>query len=125
MLQILFGLLAGICTSLGFGGGSILILLLTNFMNLDLNVAKATNLLCFIPSALISIIINSKHNLINYKSSFIIILFGLLGVISGFLISKKIPFDILKKIFGSFLLFVSFYEIYSYYKLYIKGKTKT
>lgn len=125
MLQILFGVLAGFCTSLGFGGGSVLILLLTNFMNLDINVAKATNLLCFIPSALISIIINLKHNLINYKSTFLIILFGLFGSIVGFLISKKIPVDTLKKFFGSFLLFISFYEIYSYYKLYIKGKNKT
>ena len=58
-MEILMGVIAGICTGLGLGGSSVLILLLTLFMNFEQHVAQATNLICFIPSAIVSIIVNT------------------------------------------------------------------
>ena len=93
-------------------------------MGLEQHIAQATNLLCFIPSALVSIIVNSKRGFINYKNAFIIIIFGVLGSVIGSVVSEKMPVTMLRKFFGVFLIFISLYEIYSYYKLYIKSKKK-
>lgn len=93
-------------------------------MNLEQHIAQATNLLCFIPSALVSVIINSRHKLINFKNAFFIIIFGVLGSICGSIVSQKMPVGTLRKFFGAFLIFISFYEMYSYYKLYIKSKRR-
>ena len=59
-MEVVFGIIAGIITSLGMGGGAILILLLTLFMNIDQHISQATNLIFFIPTAITSIIINVK-----------------------------------------------------------------
>lgn len=93
-------------------------------MNLEQHIAQATNLLCFIPSALVSIILNSKNKFIHYKNALFIIVFGIIGSIFGSIISKQMPVNILRKFFGIFLILISIYEIYSFYKLYIKSKKK-
>lgn len=93
-------------------------------MNLEQHVAQATNLLCFIPSAIVSIILNVKRKNINFKNAFFLIIFGLIGCIIGAIISKKMNVATLRKFFGFFLLFISVYEIHSYYILYIKNKKK-
>ena len=120
MLEIIIGILAGIFTGLGLGGGSVLILFLTLFLNL----AQATNLLFFIPSALVCIILNTKRKLINFKNAMFFIVFGVIGAVCGAVVSRNMPVTKLRKLFGVFLLFISAYEIYSYFKLYIKGKKR-
>ena len=61
MLPIIFGIIAGIVTGLGMGGGTILILLLSLFMGVEQHVAQATNLVFFIPTSIAAIIINIKQ----------------------------------------------------------------
>ena len=124
MLEIIIGILAGIFTGLGMGGGSVLILFLTLFLNLEQHIAQATNLLFFIPSALVCIILNTKRKLINFKNAMFFIVFGVIGAVCGAVVSRNMPVTKLRKLFGVFLLFISAYEIYSYFKLYIKGKKR-
>jgi len=120
MLEIIIGIFAGIFTGLGMGGGSVLILFLTLFLNLEQHIAQATNLLFFIPSALVCIILNTKRKLINFKNAIFFVVFGVIGAV----VSRNMPVTKLRKLFGVFLLFISAYEIYSYFKLYIKGKKR-
>ena len=120
----IIGILAGIFTGLGLGGGSVLILFLTLFLNLEQHIAQATNLLFFIPSALVCIILNTKRKLINFKNAMFFIVFGVIGAVCGAVVSRDMPVTKLRKLFGVFLLFISAYEIYSYFKLYIKGKKR-
>lgn len=108
----------------GFGGGSVLILLLTFILNFEQHVAQATNLLFFIPSALVSIFINSKRKNINFKNAIPLTIFGIIGAVFGSIISKKMEVSTLRKFFGLFLLFICVYEIHSYYILYIKNKIR-
>ena len=106
------------------GGGSVLILFLTLFLNLEQHIAQATNLLFFIPSALVCIILNTKRKLINFKNAIFFVVFGVIGAVCGAVVSRNMPVTKLRKLFGVFLLFISAYEIYSYFKLYIKGKKR-
>ena len=61
LLAIIFGIISGIVTGLGMGGGTILILLLSLFMEMEQHIAQATNLIFFIPTSLAAIVINLKQ----------------------------------------------------------------
>ena len=122
MLEFFIGVIAGTCTGLGLGGGSVLILLLSLFLNFEQHVAQATNLIFFIPAALISIILNIKNKNINLKNAIPIVIFGIIGSIIGSKISYNLNVSTLRKCFGLFLFFIAIYEIFSFYKLYIKDK---
>ncbi len=94
-------------------------------MNFEQHVAQATNLLFFVPAAIVSIILNSKRKNINYKNAIIITIFGIIGASIGSIISKQMHVTILRKLFGVFLLVICMFEIRSYCIMYIKGKNKT
>lgn len=121
MKEILFGIISGIVTGMGIGGGTILILLLTIFMRIDQHTAQATNLIFFIPTAIVTIIISMKNKLIKYKTANIIIIFGIIGSLIGSYISGNIDNKILKKFFGIGLMAIAIYEIYNYRKQYKKS----
>ncbi len=125
MLPIIFGIIAGIVTGLGMGGGTILILLLSLFMNLDQHIAQATNLVFFIPTSLAAIAINIKQKNVDFKLAVNISIFGILGSIIGVLISEKIPSAHLKKYFAVFILIIAIHEIYKLYKEYRIARKKT
>ena len=61
MELILIGVLSGVVTGLGMGGGSILILILTTFMSVNQHIAQAANLIFFIPTAVTAIIVHFKN----------------------------------------------------------------
>ena len=110
------------------GGGTILILLLSIFMNLDQHVAQATNLIFFIPTAITSVIIGIKNKNINVKEALVIVVSGIIGAIISANISSNLNVNLLRKMFGAFLLIIAIYEIYSWFNMYIKNKkghTKT
>ena len=122
MLEIVIGILSGIISAMGMGGGTILILLLVYTMQIEQHVAQASNLIFFIPTAIIAIIINREQNLLDLKTGLIVGGTGIVGAVIGSIISKNINDNILKKIFGIFLAIIVIYEIFSYIKLYIKKK---
>ncbi len=122
MLEIVIGILSGIISAIGMGGGTILILLLVYTMQIEQHVAQASNLIFFIPTAIIAIIINRKQNLLDLKTGLIVGGTGIVGAVIGSIISKNINDNILRKIFGIFLAIIVIYEIFSYIKLYIKKK---
>ena len=123
MLEIIFGIIAGIVTGLGMGGGTILILLLSVFMGLEQHIAQATNLVFFIPTSITAIISVIKNKLINWSIGIPITIFGVIGAIIGAQISMNMEVKILRKAFGIFLALIAIYESYSLIKKYIFNKT--
>ena len=83
MIEIIFGFLAGIIAALGMGGGSILILLLSIFTEYSQKMIQGVNLIFFIPTAIIAIIINIKKKNIDIELSKIIAVLGIIGSIIG------------------------------------------
>ena len=124
MIEVFIGILSGIVSSLGMGGGTILILLLILFLGLDQKAAQGFNLIFFIPTSFLSIIIYLKEKLINIKLASIISCFGVIGAILGFIIANKIQTQNLKKYFAYFLIIIVIYEIYSFFKEYINKEKK-
>ena len=122
MVEILIGFISGIVSGTGMGGGTILIFLLTFFRGVEQHMAQASNLIFFVPTSLVAIIVNIKNKNIDLKLAIIISIFGILGAIIGANISLHINVDILKKCFGIFLAIVAINEIYSIVKKYKKMK---
>lgn len=104
------------------GGGTILILLLSIIMNIDQHIAQAINLVFYIPTAITSIIIGIKNKNIEWKEAVTIVISGIVGAIISANISSRMNVGLLKKLFGLFLIIIAIYEIYSWYKMYIKIK---
>ncbi|MEI3396166.1 MAG: sulfite exporter TauE/SafE family protein [Clostridia bacterium] len=121
MIEILIGMISGIISGTGMGGDNLNISS-TFMMGIEQHVAQATNLIFFIPTSIVAIIINIKNKNIDLKLAIIISIFGILGAIIGSNISVYTDVKILKKCFGVFLIIVAINEIYSIIRLYKKDK---
>ena len=122
MTEVLIGIISGIVSGTGMGGGTILIFLLSFMLGIEQHTAQATNLIFFIPTSIVAIIVNFKNKNIDIKQAIIISIFGVLGAIIGANIAIYMNVKMLKKGFGIFLIFVTLNEIYSIIKLYKKDK---
>lgn len=124
MPEALIGLVSGIVSGTGMGGGTILIFLLSVAMGVEQHVAQATNLIFFIPTSIVAILVNLKNKNIDIPLAITISIFGIIGAIIGANFSIHINVTILKKIFGIFLAIIAVNEIYSIIKLYKKENNK-
>ena len=107
----LVGALGGLLGGMGMGGGTILIPLLTIIFGIGQHQAQALNLLGFIPMAVIALVIHFKNRLVDYKNVWIIIVTGLIFCATGSFIAKQISGDVLKRIFGGFLILLSIFQL--------------
>lgn len=123
MLIFLVGIISGIVTGLGMGGGSILIMFLSSFFGFDQHIAQSANLVFFIPTSIIVIMINLKRKNIVLQDICLVIFFGILGTLIGSKISIITDSDNLKRYFAIFIFAILIYEIYVLIKEY-KNKVK-
>ena len=112
-ILILSGFLSGIFGSLGVGGGGVLIVFLTLFLDFSRQTAAFINLLFFIPIALFSTIIYAKQKQIDFKKVLFLVPTGLVGSAFGVYLSNAIQTDVLSKIFGLILIFISLKTIFA------------
>lgn len=104
------------------GGGTILILLLNLFGDIQQHMVQGINLVFFIPTSIVAIYMNIKHKTIDYKIAITMIIFGIIGAVCGSLLSFKIENQNLKKYFGLFLILIAIFQTYEYVKKMRKGK---
>lgn len=122
LIEVLIGLISGVITGTGMGGGTILIALLTLVNSMEQHVAQATNLVFFIPTSIVAIFMNIKDKNVDLKLASIISGVGIIGAIIGANISMNVDVTILKKCFGYFLAIIAINEIYSMIKQYKNDK---
>jgi len=111
MVLFLIGLASGIISGMGIGGGAILIPALVFFVNPDQHIAQSVNLLFFIPTAVIALIVHIKNKRVNFKLTIPIVIFGLVGAFLGSKLAVSLSGALLKRYFGMFLLILGFYEM--------------
>lgn len=89
---------------MGMGGGTILIPALTIIFGVEQHIAQATNLIAFLPMALLTLGVHKKNGLLKTQGlSFIVIPALLTSVAAGF-VAAYLPADVLRKLFGTFLV---------------------
>ena len=122
-MEILAGIAGGIVSGLGMGGGTVLIIFLSLFWGVEQHIAQASNIVFFVPAAIVSILLNLKSKLIKWKIAVPITIFGVLGAIIGAKIALILDTQSLKKFFGVFLGIIAIYEIMLLFREY-KNKKK-
>ncbi len=109
---VLAGLLSGVISGMGIGGGTILIPALTIFLHIGQHQAQGVNLLYFIPTAAISLWVHIKNKHVNIKLAWQIALYGVLGAVGGAFLAGVLKAELLRRFFGFFLLAMGLYEFF-------------
>ncbi len=111
MVQIITGFASGIISGMGIGGGAILIPALVFFQGVSQQVAQGINLVYFLPTAVVSLVVHIRNKNVELKTAGIIGGSGVLGAAVGAWLAVQLGGDLLRRLFGVFLLGIGIYEI--------------
>lgn len=112
-VNVLVGLLTGVISGFGIGGGSLLILYLTGVTGMDQYTAGGVNLLYFLccaPPALVSHIRNKR---VEIKTALWCAGAGVITTVAASWISSAVSTDLLRRLFGVVLLYVGARELFA------------
>ena len=110
---VVVGFFAGIISGMGIGGGTILIPALIFMLDLNQHQVQGINLLYFIPTAIIALVIHNKNKNVLWTKTKPIAIYGLLGAIGGAFLAISLDPTLLKKLFGGFLFLMGLREIFT------------
>jgi len=109
---LLAGLFSGIIGAMGLGGGAVLIIYLTLFTETEQLTAQGINLLFFIPTAVVAVIIYAVKKQIEWKITLKIAAWGLIGTAAGLLLTSFLGGELTAKIFGGMLIALGIKELF-------------
>ncbi|MBO7508122.1 MAG: sulfite exporter TauE/SafE family protein [Clostridia bacterium] len=98
---------------MGMGGGTILIPLLTIFLNIVQKEAQAINLIVFLPMSIFALIIHSKKQNVMFKAGVPMIITGVIFSVFSSIFVGKTNSQILRIGFGVFLIVMGLFQIAS------------
>ena len=97
--------------AIGVGGGSLLMLWLTLVLGYTHPEARLTNLLFFLPCALISSLFRRKQGMLDVKKILPAVLAGCIAATAGSYCASVLDLSLLKKLFGGLLLITGIREL--------------
>ncbi len=106
------GLVTGVISGFGIGGGTILMVYLTAFAGVAQRTAQGINLLYFLPTAAAALILHSKNHYIEWKAVVPAVLCGCLTAGLFSLVAMQMDLGLLKKLFGGFLILTGLSELF-------------
>ncbi len=106
-------LIAGIFSSMGMGGGGIMIIYFSIFTNISQILAQGINVLFFIPIAVISVVIYHIKGMIEWRIALPFALCGILSSYLGAYLATVTDDKILSKLFGVLLLIMGLKQLFS------------
>ena len=104
MINFLCGVLSGVFTGLGVGGGLFLIILLgwvSTFSQLEI---QTINLIYYIPTAIFSVWVYSKEKSIDFRVGVKFIVVAVITAIIGAKLAHSLDTDMLRKLFAIYLI---------------------
>lgn len=112
MMNAVVGVVTGVIASMGLGGGFVLLIWLTLFMDMPQRAAQGINLLFFLPIAVISVIMHLRAGLIDKKLVMSLVPGGIIGAVLGTLGSQLVGNELLRKLYALFLLAFGLRELF-------------
>ena len=112
MAAFVFGLLTGILSGFGIGGGTLLLIYMTTFAGLDQHTAQGINLLYFIPTAITALPSHIKNGYLEKSILLSTILIGLAGTALSAWIATELEVALLRRLFGGYLIMVGLRELF-------------
>lgn len=111
-IALLAGLVTGVLSGFGIGGGTLLLIYMTSFAHLDQDLAQGINLLYFLPTAATALIGHKKNGYLRKEAAWPAILCGLVGTALAAWAATALNVEVLRKCFGVFLLFAGLHELF-------------
>lgn len=112
MLVAIIGFFAGILSGLAVGGGTLLVPALVFLKGVPQHTAQGITLLSFIPTAAVAVITHYKQGNVRPRLAGLLIIGTVGGAVVGSMVAEQIPAEMLKKIFGLFLMGMGIYEFF-------------
>ena len=112
LFPALCGLLTGILSSWGIGGGTLLLLCMTLFFGVEQRTAQAINLLYFLPAGLMALPAHIKNGCIEKPVLLPAIGGGLVCAALAAWLATGMEVELLRKCFGGFLVLVGVTELF-------------
>ena len=109
----LAGVICGVLSGLGIGGGTLLMVWMTAVMGLEQRVAQGINLLYFLPTAACALFFHIKNRLIRWRVVIPAILTGCITAGGTAFLATAIETELLRKLFGGFLILVGIRELFA------------
>ena len=107
LLAVAIGLVGGLTSGLfGVGGGIIMVPALVMLMHTEMKTAVATSLAVIVPTTLASSLLNQSFGRIDWRLVAALAIPAIIGGLASTWFKEQIPSEILKKLFGGFLLIV-------------------
>jgi len=112
LIAALAGAVTGVLSGFGIGGGSLLLIYMTNFAGVPQNLAQGVNLLYFLPTAATALPAHVKNGYIEKAALLPAIAAGLAGTALAAWTATAMDVEILRKCFGGFLLIIGLRELF-------------
>ncbi len=106
------GLLAGVLSSWGVGGGSLLILYMALVAGLNQQTAQGYNLLYFLPTSLSALVSHLTNKLVAVRLAVPAIAAGVVSALGVSFLASGLDTTVLRKIFGGFIILVGLSEVF-------------
>lgn len=110
LIAFIVGVLTGIISGFGIGGGSLLVLYLTAVMGIAQHEAGGINLLYFIGCAPSALVGHIKNKLLETKTVIWCTIGGIGAVIPTSLFTERIDTHLLRRMFGFLIIYVAIRE---------------
>lgn len=110
--SLLVATVMGFLAGMGVGGGSLLLLWLTQVVMLEQTQARILNLLFYLPAAIVASVIRKKQNKVAMKPAVWAIATGCTAALLLTLVSRVIDVTLLKKLLGGLLILTGIREVF-------------
>ena len=107
------GMVCGVLSGLGIGGGTFLLLYMTGLAGLSQRIAQGINLLYFIPTSSASLIYHIKNKYVSKTAFVFCSIPGILFSAASAFAATSLDINILRKLFGVFLIFTGLKMFFS------------
>lgn len=112
IFPLLIGTILGFLAGMGVGGGSLLLLWLTQVVMIPQPQARILNLLFYLPAALTATIFRGRKKIIRPEITIPALAAGCFAAVITSLLSHGLDLEIMKKLLGGLLILTGLREIF-------------
>lgn len=112
LIPLLIATLLGFLAGMGVGGGSLLLLWLTQVVGLEQPQARILNLLFFLPAAMVATFFRRKQKITRPDVTRPGILAACTTAVLFSLLGRQLNLEVMKKLFGGLLILTGLREIF-------------
>ena len=106
------GLVCGVLSGWGIGGGSLLMVWMTAVLSMDQRTAQSVNLLYFLPTAAAALLLHAKNRMVEWKAVLPAAAAGCATAALAAWLAAGLETELLRRLFGGFLILVGLSEIF-------------